>query len=653
MAIDVNNVKTLLQNSIEHDDVEQLEMCLYQLDPNVPLELVGYWNFTPLLYACRLGSKTVLNYLISNFETLDYNSEDEYGHNALLNAVHSSDPTILRLMSAYISPDKIDKNGNNCLHIAASIGSVEMTRVCIEELGIDQTKNAYGMTPLHLASNAEIVEMLILNGADVNEKDNWGWTPLHYAAYNQCYDCARVLIQIGADVSIADNDNTTAFDICLIVDDQRNIAKLITEELERKAKRRFLQAKEIESENELKSDDSDIKSNDIFEENNVASEEIEDDVMSLDLSAEKSGGVQENEVTGEEFHIIQLAKSEIFSEAEEKSIEKEKNGKDEDLHIEILKQSILVRTSSSESSHSPFTLEVKNLISGMLSKKFSIDFGDLGVDIINYQEIKMREELGKGGYGKVYRAYFRDSEVAVKIVNSEKIDAKVVEDFIKEIQSLIKIRHHKFLLLLGICIEGPLCIVTELAKGGNLADAIEKNKFDHSEKLKIALQIAEGMNYIHNKKPPIVHRDLKPQNILLDQFNQVKIGDLGLSRTIEQVANTNSIENTQICQGTIRYMAPELYEDHPACSTKTDIWAYGCVLYQLFTGLQPWSGLDLLGVQRRLVLKYPFEVSEEMPEPLKELILKCCTVDPISRPRFKEIRLNLYAIMGIQPSQLS
>ena len=94
------------------------------------------------------------------------------------------------------------------------------------------------------------------------------------------------------------------------------------------------------------------------------------------------------------------------------------------------------------------------------------------------------------------------------------------------------------------------------------------------------------MNFIHNKNPPIIHRDLKPQNILLDRFNQVKIADFGLSRQTKASATamTFKLESTEIFTGTVRYMAPELYDENPQCSRATDIWAFGCILLFLFTG---------------------------------------------------------------------
>ena len=197
-------------------------------------------------------------------------------------------------------------------------------------------------------------------------------------------------------------------------------------------------------------------------------------------------------------------------------------------------------------------------------------------------------------------------------------------------------------------------MVTELAKGGNLADAIEKGKIDPADKPLIGLQIAQGMAFIHSKTPPIIHRDLKPQNILLDRYKQVKICDLGLSRSIAgSAANTLRLESTELFAGTIRYMAPEHFDDSPIISRGTDVWAFGCILSQLFTGKAPWSGLELPAVQRRLLLKTEFPLEEDLDPEVKSLIAACCSIQTAVRPKFAEIITKLEAIIGVPSSQLS
>jgi serine/threonine-protein kinase CTR1 len=158
------------------------------------------------------------------------------------------------------------------------------------------------------------------------------------------------------------------------------------------------------------------------------------------------------------------------------------------------------------------------------------------------------------------------------------------------------------------------------------------------------------MNYIHNKDPPIVHRDLKPQNILLDTFKQVKIADLGLSRKMGNSANTMRLEDTELFAGTIRYMAPELFDEEPSCSRATDVWSFACILHQLFTNELPWQNLELAGVQRRLVLKQPFPVAEGLPEDVSALVVKCTDLDPRARPKFNYIIGALEVMSGVPQS---
>jgi tRNA A-37 threonylcarbamoyl transferase component Bud32 len=316
-----------------------------------------------------------------------------------------------------------------------------------------------------------------------------------------------------------------------------------------------------------------------------------------------------------------------------------------------------LRKASSVDSNLQITPKIQVMLSEILMKTPADTFSlqDFGVEEVKSNELRRRELLGQGAYGKVYRGYFRGSEVAIKEIDTEKsLDDRLAKEFIKEIESLLKIRHNRFLLLLAVCIEGPLCIVTELSKGGNLATSIENKTLTHENKLKVALQIAEGIHYIHSKTPPIVHRDIKPQNILLDEFGQVKIADLGLSRAIEKVSNTEKVNSTRICAGTVRYMAPELYYEEPVCTRATDVWAYGCVLLHMFSENVPWTGLDLVAVQRRLILKQPLSVdrADKLDFKLKELITQCCQVNPDDRLTFLEIRSKLLDLSGFQSSQL-
>lgn len=174
--------------------------------------------------------------MLYEVDDIDTTAVDIYGHNAIMNSIFSMDPYVLRMISAFINPDLTDKEGNSCLHIAAALGSYEMTSICLDELKVNQAKNIYGQTPLCFASSADVVELLILNGAEMNEKDDFGWTPLHHAIYNNLDDCARVLIQIGAEILSEDDGNLTVLDMIKLRDQNDYIVKLIHEEFEKKRK---------------------------------------------------------------------------------------------------------------------------------------------------------------------------------------------------------------------------------------------------------------------------------------------------------------------------------------------------------------------------------------------------------------------------------
>lgn len=609
---------------------------------------------TPVLLASRLGSEDILDYIFYS-DTVNIQDLDNYGQNALMNSVHSRNSQMFRQLSLYVSPKEKDYEENTCVHVAASVGVIEILRICIEEFAMADSQNVHGQTALHMAETPEVIEYLIVQGgSDVNAQDHNGWSSLHYCVYKGLVDCARVLMQIGVDAGLADKTGATALDFAI-----ENLPELVDEirieaEKAKNKKSHSLKYKENQKLIELESKNQ---------------QKLKESIQ------EVSAGIKRSK-TLENFYISyeERAGKILKDHEKDKLLERNKNDMDQDAEIlnvdsegddfpmvdsivgTPLRHSVkIMRKSSSDSMKSQITPKIQTMISEIILKTPSdtISLLDFGVEMIKYEELRFRELLGQGAYGKVHRGYFRDSEVAIKVINTDKVDDRLAKEFIKEIECMVRIRHNRFLLLLGICIEGPLCIVTELSKGGNLAAAIDKNYLSKEDKLKIALQLAEGISYIHSKTPPIVHRDIKPQNILLDEYNQVKIADLGLSRAIEKVSNTEKINSTRVCAGTVRYMAPELYYETPMCSRATDVWAYGCVLLHMFTGQPPWNGLELIAVQRRLIFNEEFIINGPVDSDIETLVKKCCTKDPDDRISFKDIRAKILELLGVQNSQQS
>lgn len=554
------------------------------------------------MWASRVGAVQIVEFLLAHKATaLDV--VDEYGLNALMHSVFSMRLDNFRTVLKNVNCDLTDKEGNGIGHLAAITGNFEVLRVWVEDLGKKESRNDAGATPLHLADSAEMIEFLIVQEYDINSQDKRGWTALHYNLYLNKVQNVKILIQMGADLTVKDLSGSTLAEFAS--SHFPDLPADLYQELVKVPKLPALPA-------------------------------------SPALHALPS--FPQPPKTPEHKSQVLLKSSQEIQEV---------NSEDDSVQTpSVVKPNL--RKASSTDSNLQITPKLQMMLSEILMKTPNDAFSlqDFGVEEVKFSELKKRELIGQGAYGKVYRGYFRGSEVAIKEIDTEKnIEGRLTKEFIKEIECLLKIRHNRFLLLLAVCMEGPLCIVTELCKGGNLADAIDRKRLSREEKLKVALQIAEGIHYIHSKSPPIVHRDIKPQNILLDQFGQVKIADLGLSRAIEKVSNTEKVNSTRICAGTIRYMAPELYYEEPVCNRATDVWAFGCVLIHLFSENVPWTGLDLVAVQRRLILRQPLTCENVEPS-LATLINSCCNIDPEARVTFIEIRSHLLDMLGVSNSQL-
>lgn len=581
-----------------------------------------------------MGRLRIVQHLLT-LPNVNPNASDNYGFNALHNAIHSGNTELFRRLTKTVQLS-YDRQGNSCLHHGAMAGNLEVVKTCLNSLRISATeKNVEGQTALHLASTEEVANLLVQAGASALEPDRSGWTPLHYAAYNGHANLVVFLIRNGADLFARNSEGLRAQDLAT-----EHSANSETLELIRRFSLRRSSTEHIES---LKNEEvKEIQA--IQEEVNIAVEFVQEEKVSIFEEVESIDSSKHSSSVFEEVESINSVSSGGFQLVSSQSLTNSE-----------IKQSPGGARNSHRIEQSPsMSPHMRNFLSEQLLKTtFNIDFSQLkfyGVETIKFSEIKLREEIGRGAYGKVFRAYFRDNQVAVKVSHIEKVTERIVLEFMKEIQNLIQIRHPRFLLLLAICIEGPLCIVTELAKGGNLSDALKAERLQEPDKLRIALQIAEGMNYIHNKDPPIVHRDLKPQNILLDFFMQVKVADLGLSRTMGTSANTMRLEDTELFAGTIRYMAPELFDEEPSCSRATDVWSFGCILHQLLTNEAPWQNIELAGVQRRLVLKQPFPLDEGLSNDFKALIRSCTDLDPRARPRFNQIIGSLEVLSGVPNS---
>jgi serine/threonine-protein kinase len=227
--------------------------------------------------------------------------------------------------------------------------------------------------------------------------------------------------------------------------------------------------------------------------------------------------------------------------------------------------------------------------------------------------------LGAGGMGEVYQA--RDTklnrDVALKILpEAFALDGDRIARFRREAQVLASLNHPNIAAIYGLEDSGSThALVLELVEGPTLADRIAKGPIPLDEALPIAKQVAEALDAAHEQG--IVHRDLKPANIKVRDDGTVKVLDFGLAKALEPASTispmlTNSPTITTPAQmtgvgmilGTAAYMSPEQAKGRPA-DKRSDIWAFGCVLYEMLTGKRAFDGEDVSDTLAFVLTKSP------------------------------------------------
>ncbi|CAA6667508.1 unnamed protein product [Spirodela intermedia] len=203
---------------------------------------------------------------------------------------------------------------------------------------------------------------------------------------------------------------------------------------------------------------------------------------------------------------------------------------------------------------------------------------------------KFNHEIGKGGFGIVYLGNLTDgTKVAVKVLSSSSSQGS--KEFQSEVLLLSRVHHKNLVCLLGYCEDiQHLSLVYEYMDNGTLRDHLSgdihnSKLLSWSKRVNIALQAAQGLDYLHNGcRPPIIHRDIKSNNILLNCELVAKIADFGLSRAF---SNDYATHITTGLAGTLGYLDPECLNSK--LSQKSDVYSFGIVLLEIITGQPPHS----------------------------------------------------------------
>ncbi|XP_055969617.1 mitogen-activated protein kinase kinase kinase 21 [Sorex fumeus] len=291
---------------------------------------------------------------------------------------------------------------------------------------------------------------------------------------------------------------------------------------------------------------------------------------------------------------------------------------------------------------------------------------------VDFERLELKELIGAGGFGQVYRATWQGQEVAVKAArrDPEQDAAAAAESVRREARLFAMLQHPNIIELRGVCLRQPhLCLVLEFARGGALNRALAAanaapdprtpgprgaRRIPPHVLVNWAVQIARGMLYLHEEAfVSILHRDLKSSNILLlekiehdDVCNKtLKITDFGLAREWHRTTKMSAA-------GTYAWMAPEVIKSS-LFSKGSDIWSYGVLLWELLTGEVPYRGIDGLAVAYGVAVnKLTLPIPSTCPEPFAKLMKECWQQDPHIRPSFALILEQLTAIEGAVMTEL-
>ena len=271
--------------------------------------------------------------------------------------------------------------------------------------------------------------------------------------------------------------------------------------------------------------------------------------------------------------------------------------------------------------------------------------------------------IGAGGMGEVYRA--RDPklgrDVAIKVLPASVTnDSDRLARFSREAQVLAALNHPNIASIYHVE-ETPngSALVMELVEGETLADRIARGPIPVDEALSISKQIAEALEAAHEQG--IIHRDLKPANIKMRDDGTVKVLDFGLAKLVETsgadrtgakpaptlsptITSPALMTGVGVLLGTAAYMSPEQAKGRPA-DKRSDVWAFGCVLFEMLTGKRPFDGEDVTDVLVAVLGKEPADLNAlpvDVPVAIRALLRRC--LDKDRRKRIGDVAVARFAV---------
>lgn len=271
-----------------------------------------------------------------------------------------------------------------------------------------------------------------------------------------------------------------------------------------------------------------------------------------------------------------------------------------------------------------------------------------------FKDYKIMASIAEGGMAAVYKAYqpHLDRYVAVKVLPRQyALEHQFVERFRREAKTLARLQHPRILPIYDYGIEGEyFFLVMPYIDGGDLTHQMQKSALPLEQIGQIVTQIGDALDYAHTQG--VIHRDLKPNNILVDQRGNCFLSDFGLAKIAEE--SSSKLTSSGLIIGTADYMSPEQGLGQ-GVDSRTDIYSFGVILYELVTGEVPFKADSPTAVIIKTIqepLRPPRQLNPDLPEAVEEVIMVACAKQPEDRFATVHELVQAFqaALQGVSPT---